>query len=842
MSGESDDEDFVVYGTPLDPIDEDTIPKKRPLTIEDQVAKDKYGRRRFHGAFTGGFSAGFFNTVGSLEGWKPSQFTSSRSTKSQSKVQRPEDFMDEEDMEEHGIAPKVLRPTGDYRSSEGTSRKRQMTQFSDGPIPGMPVLRTLLEPIRETVGIKLLMKMGWKPGQGVGPRLLKSEKSAVRKFQSQAKVYGCALPGQDQTNDSDSEESGDETFNQDVTFAPDDLEPYVVKPKDNSYGLGYSGLDRRPVLSHVNLFEPTGPSLVMEEKKKKVSIRGQAFGVGAFEGEDEDIYATEDMSQYDFALDTPRMLADKRKQERNSRLALPSPASDVLEGFVVCSVPVVRKRYAPPTLPPGFTPHHQSRVSRFNSGPSSSDTARLSANERAVMVNELTAEVPQDKPKPVEVERSSTTFRPFVADPDKQMRYEQFLTLSKQGQPDELKRLQPFTMTEWERERERAEFEQAARLYRPLSAAFSDRFVSAGQPDSTDPLVPVERSNDIDQDVKNAAKCKMFGKLTRRLSEWQPHSILCKRFNIPQPGVRSSGTNPKTSRPKFSIFNFLDAAPFNNPSASSEQTSTQKMEVDTSKSDIEVSPTPPPSTSVTQSNTEAIVSQDKDMEQLVESTNKMDLFKAIFLSSSDESDGEEEKLEKPASQEQPLKTLRQEPSKQPSAAEVNVLRNTSPPRGIFANLDLVQLTSQKKKSVMEQDKKEEVNNIRESSPPRGIFSNIDLAALGKKDQSRSLKTGESTVTVNVRDDANLENSQSQMHESNMYGPALPSSITKPQSKQSDIRRDASSESEDDWVELERSSDSEQSHIRSSKKKSKKSHRKSKRHKEKKHKRKKKKSR
>ena len=26
------------------------------------------GRRRFHGAFTGGFSAGYFNTVGSEEG------------------------------------------------------------------------------------------------------------------------------------------------------------------------------------------------------------------------------------------------------------------------------------------------------------------------------------------------------------------------------------------------------------------------------------------------------------------------------------------------------------------------------------------------------------------------------------------------------------------------------------------------------------------------------------------------------------------------------------------------------------------------------------------------------
>lgn len=29
---------------------------------------DEEGRRRFHGAFTGGYSAGYYNTVGSKEG------------------------------------------------------------------------------------------------------------------------------------------------------------------------------------------------------------------------------------------------------------------------------------------------------------------------------------------------------------------------------------------------------------------------------------------------------------------------------------------------------------------------------------------------------------------------------------------------------------------------------------------------------------------------------------------------------------------------------------------------------------------------------------------------------
>ena len=62
--------------------------------------KDEKGRQRFHGAFTGGFSAGYFNTVGSKEGWQPSTFKSSRSDKfsknNNAATFKPEDFMDEE--------------------------------------------------------------------------------------------------------------------------------------------------------------------------------------------------------------------------------------------------------------------------------------------------------------------------------------------------------------------------------------------------------------------------------------------------------------------------------------------------------------------------------------------------------------------------------------------------------------------------------------------------------------------------------------------------------------------------------------------------------------------------
>ncbi|KAH7982063.1 hypothetical protein HPB52_002858 [Rhipicephalus sanguineus] len=59
-------EDYLFLGTPLEELDEDEIPRKK--FQPDLTVRDAQGRRRFHGAFTGGFSAGYFNTVGTKEG------------------------------------------------------------------------------------------------------------------------------------------------------------------------------------------------------------------------------------------------------------------------------------------------------------------------------------------------------------------------------------------------------------------------------------------------------------------------------------------------------------------------------------------------------------------------------------------------------------------------------------------------------------------------------------------------------------------------------------------------------------------------------------------------------
>ncbi|XWS47878.1 hypothetical protein CRYUN_Cryun13aG0023400 [Craigia yunnanensis] len=72
------------------------------LTLYNSIDKvrDEEGRRRFHGAFTGGFSAGYYNTVGTKEGWAPQSFTSSRKNRAAVKQQSAFIFLDEDEKAE----------------------------------------------------------------------------------------------------------------------------------------------------------------------------------------------------------------------------------------------------------------------------------------------------------------------------------------------------------------------------------------------------------------------------------------------------------------------------------------------------------------------------------------------------------------------------------------------------------------------------------------------------------------------------------------------------------------------------------------------------------------------
>uniref|UniRef100_W8B376 G patch domain-containing protein 1 n=1 Tax=Ceratitis capitata TaxID=7213 RepID=W8B376_CERCA len=361
------------FGTSLPELDEDTVPSKKPIRPEDQIVTDENGKRRFHGAFTGGFSAGYWNTVGSQEGWTPTTFKSSRSEKAAQRLQqRPSDFMDDEDHGEFGIAPQRLVTRAEYTSIEPEqSRKRKLMATNSGPIPGKPLLEQLIMPLQGKIGERILKSMGWRPGQGIGPRQTRKEKKMAR-ARNQRETYVMQQYGYQPNPKTavNSDEGGDETESSDeepekITFAPDDYDPYVCIAKKDRFGLGYrSNLSRDPILSnahlattnsgHINLFEPALEA--MGKNNKKISFKGQAFGVGALEDEDEDIYAKDDMSRYDFSLENKKSTNKKSIIEQDQ----------LIVGFSASNTPLKMKKPVNIKAPLDFVPRNWAeRRSRF---------------------------------------------------------------------------------------------------------------------------------------------------------------------------------------------------------------------------------------------------------------------------------------------------------------------------------------------------------------------------------------------------------------------------------------------------------------------------------------------
>ena len=223
-----------------------------------------------------------------------------------------------------------------------------------------------------------------------------------------------------------------------------------------------------------------------------------------------------DLGQYDFAIDvvTGGRKAPKESQSTAKQL---SALSTALEGFSIATTKSsIKKHFEAPVVPRDWRPSRTplARKSRFEPAQEVSGTSAASASlpqgpantnptreqRRAVLfpdeANQLLARGKEDVPAVEETKLPDFllaesqpagdqqtpvgAFRPFANNADKQKRYDQYLACLRNGRKDALKLLQPKAMTEWERERERVEFERAALLYQPMKAVISSRFVSAG--------------------------------------------------------------------------------------------------------------------------------------------------------------------------------------------------------------------------------------------------------------------------------------------------------------------------------------------------------------------------
>ncbi|CAG9865456.1 unnamed protein product [Phyllotreta striolata] len=586
MSSEEEEENFCFFGKPLDPYDEDSIPKKRPISVEEQIATDAQGRRRFHGAFTGGFSAGFFNTVGSLEGWTPSDFKSSRVEKAKQFVQNPVDFMDQEDLGEYGIAPQTIRATKDY----STSKKRRRQVFSEGPIPGEPVLETLLTSGNETIGYLLLKKIGIR------------DKIKARDDEfTDTKTYGCQKPDQFKVP---------EVIKNKQYKIPAIYTDCLRSPKSNTFGLEYKGLEK----THVNLFASS--NLVIRDKNdKKFSIGGQAFGVGAFEEDDDDIYVKEDMSNYDFELTKEK----KTDQSRNKEVTL------ILGMFKRSNVPLIAKKsFPPPVIPHSFTGKHKVKKSRFEQIEVKTEpeveTSRNEINP-AIRARYLGEEVP---------ENYTSSKRALPSENDNKTKKRESNTdknETKQSKTDSF-----------------------------MASLMEDKFVSASHQGDLDISEPDKKDEILHgtKDMRDAAKMKMYGPITRISVDWAPCSLLCKRFNVPEPSTEPQELKNR-KRTKNLIFEsqktFDDTSALFKPGCSVPSTSIEEPPSNvTGTEDIVVVKTertsPKPSESETSENTNKPETVFVDITDKIGVEENVDLFKAVFQSSDSESEEEQQEEEK----------------------------------------------------------------------------------------------------------------------------------------------------------------------------------------------------
>lgn len=582
---------YAVYGTPLPAYDPEARDDGSYVPIWKQEVTDERGRKRLHGAFTGGFSAGYFNTVGSKEGWTPSTFVSSRARRAKDQkdgkqqAPRPEDFMDDEDLAEQ-VESQKLETQNAFAGLGSAEAAGQRGMFAD-----------LFRSTGETMGVKLLQRMGWRPGQGVGPKVKRRAK-------------------------------GDEKGELHA-FAPEDSRMISFNRKTDRKGLGFAGEGK---------LEASGLSVDAQEnedderdariletnrsklfnKPKKVKKTG--FGVGALNdtgSDDDDPYSMGPQISYNRIIG-----ADKKKKgglaASTANPSVPKPVFTPkkltqrttastgfrkchdgrlpLDGFVLSLAPLTlteENQYPPPTIPEGWVSSKASAKpsdtnAAYQSAADAAKASSLDPKARAAMLGEqqlpgksifdflspaardrlatasgksnLPPALGESAPAGFEssesdkrralwdlippldkqtataaLQRGTSGWMPYAEDEGKRSRYRCFLELRAGLQSNLPERPKTFSTDEWARELR--EFAQAAEVFKPVSGLMASRFTSSSSSapklasDAPEPCAPLKEEDPAEK----AAKMGMYGPLTRSRLPFYPTRLLCKRFNVKPP-------------------------------------------------------------------------------------------------------------------------------------------------------------------------------------------------------------------------------------------------------------------------------------------------------------------
>ncbi|KAK6921097.1 G patch domain-containing protein, N-terminal [Dillenia turbinata] len=351
---DAEEEDYVFVGTPIEREEDLSSRKKKALAEASgnlralppwkQEVIDEEGRRRFHGAFTGGFSAGYYNTVGSKEGWTPQKFTSSRKNRAEVKEQSIFNFLDEDEkaeMEGRTLGTSSRFDTFGFTAAEFARKQAEKEQQQRPSIIPGPVPDELVLPATNSIGVKLLLKMGWRHGHSIKD----SHTNSLYDTRREARKAFLALSSDVTTTELD----GAKTFSEELenkSHEPDayDAQPsqstpvYLLNPKQDLHGLGYDPFKHAP-----------------EFRAGKVA---PGFGIGALEEldfEDEDVYH----SGYDFEETHVQDAEEPTNFSTENKPKLALTEKGILHGFKVASKSDYQlERSGPPDMPADFIPRH----------------------------------------------------------------------------------------------------------------------------------------------------------------------------------------------------------------------------------------------------------------------------------------------------------------------------------------------------------------------------------------------------------------------------------------------------------------------------------------------------
>nr|XP_019710120.1 G patch domain-containing protein TGH homolog isoform X2 [Elaeis guineensis] len=269
----------------------------------------------------------------------------------------------------HALETSLQFDTFGFTAAEFARKKVDKEQQKrPSAIPG-PVPDEIVLPAANSIGIKLLQKMGWRRGHSIKDAhtdsLYEARREARKAFLAFSGNEGGAELAQNESSRSDSEE-WTEKF-RDGIYASQNTPKYVLHPKLDLHGLGYDPFRHAPEFRDRKTFHEFKNK--DRHYKSDVSMKGNllasnsgnyapGFGIGALEEldiEDEDIYA----SGFDFEQ-TEVEEVEPSRIIRHNKYKLEDKKQGVLPGFKVASISDYNvERFHPPVIPADFEPYHK---------------------------------------------------------------------------------------------------------------------------------------------------------------------------------------------------------------------------------------------------------------------------------------------------------------------------------------------------------------------------------------------------------------------------------------------------------------------------------------------------